>query len=253
MPETDPLQPWDDWSRRPYIVEIARQCALALRATDELTEALNTQGTVSLAVQYAEQAFLGAAANVSKMFSPSSQKPWARMRGQKLLELFNVAANSPVLDRDVRNHFEHIDDRIDSWILAQPRLTAEQVEAGEMDALATAPPARLRIVDPKAGTISFGEAEVSVPDLYTELARILSVARDLEPAANTQPGLAELIATLPYYPEELRLSAPSRRPDEPVTAGLDTANLPSFEEALRHALEEAAKLEDDAETPRNAT
>jgi hypothetical protein len=140
------LPEWDDWTRRPYLVEVSRQCALAMQAAVELFEALRQEGT-HFAAWYSAQAFLGATANVSKLLKPPpSRSPQvargAQFRGKRLRELLGVKNDAPLLQRGVRNHFEHLDARIDAWLLAQPRPKADELERGELQAFAevTVPP-----------------------------------------------------------------------------------------------------------------
>jgi hypothetical protein len=186
---------------------------------------------------------------LSKLFKPQPRTSWASERGRRLRELFEVEDDSPVLNRDVRNCFEHIDEHLDAWVLAQPQLTAEQVEAGDLDPLAAAPPPLLRVIRSEDGVIAVRNDHVNVPEVVAELRRVQAIAREIEPLARTYPVLAEALATLPFYPSELRLSAPTRRPDEPVTTGAaPIPDLPPLEEALRDAINEAAVHSSDQES-----
>jgi hypothetical protein len=141
------LPEWDDWTRRPYLVEISRQCALAMQAAVELFEALRQEGT-HFAAWYSAQAFLGATANVSKLLKPHFHRdrrrsPEGHSSGENGYMNFLVSKNdAPLLQRGVRNHFEHLDARIDAWHLAQPRPKADELERGELQAFAevTVPP-----------------------------------------------------------------------------------------------------------------
>jgi hypothetical protein len=163
----------------------------------------------------------------------------AQFRGKRLRELLGVKNDAPLLQRGVRNHFEHLDARIDAWHLAQPRPKADELERGELQAFAevTVPP--IRIIRPEDGVIAFRDEELDVPAVVEELGRILNPVRALEPLANVHPDLGSLLAVLPYYPPELQLSAPSRRPNEPVTAGIDVEAAHLLEDALREALRKA--------------
>jgi hypothetical protein len=162
------------------------------------------------------------------------------VRGERLRQDLGVGIKSPVLNRAVRNHFEHLDERIDEWLLAQPQLTAEELEADELQGLIDAPPPPLRIIRAEDGVIAYRDEELDVPLLLGELQRILTTARTLEPLANFDPGVGALLAALPAFPPELQLSAPTRRPDEPVTAGMDLEAVRTLDHALREALHKAA-------------
>jgi hypothetical protein len=211
------LPEWDDWARRPYLVEISRQCAMAMEAAAELFEAVSQEG-IHLAAWYSAQAFLGATANVSKLLKPPQPRSTHMAR---LAELLGVEDAAPSLQRGVRNHFEHLDARIDEWLWSQRRPTAEELERGDFQAFADLAPPPLRIIRPEDGVIAFRDEELDVPAILEELGRILNAVQEIEPLARVHPDLGALLAVLPYYPHELRLDAPSRRPDEPVTTGIE--------------------------------
>lgn len=234
---------WDDWAQRIYLVEVARQCTFALLAATELTESLQRDG-IRERSWYATQSFLTSTANVSKLLYPAApgekNKPevicWRLKRGKMLRELLGVKIGDPLLDRKVRNGFEHIDEKIDEWLIRQPRPTIEQVEGGNAPFTPESPTIPLRIVRPKDGVISFRDVEVDIVAVVRRLTEILEKARELEPLTGYDPGLGALLATLPTYPPELRLNAPSRRPHEPLTSGLEISSISSLEDALRVAL-----------------
>lgn len=63
------------------------------------------------------QGLLVTTANISKMLWPS--KPEAKERGKRLRELFRVEEDSLLKDRKFGNHFEHFDERLDTWSKSQ--------------------------------------------------------------------------------------------------------------------------------------
>lgn len=64
------------------------------------------------------QAFLVAVANISKILSPNKKY---ESRGEKLRKMLQIPINSPVLNRNFRNDFEHYDERIESWASSSKR------------------------------------------------------------------------------------------------------------------------------------
>jgi len=64
------------------------------------------------------QNILHQAGCVSRYFFPVGQKvkPLHAERGARLREAFLVAADNPLADRDLRNAFEHFDERLDRYI-----------------------------------------------------------------------------------------------------------------------------------------
>ncbi|MER9233633.1 hypothetical protein NKI56_16270 [Mesorhizobium sp. M0622] len=57
-------------------------------------------------------------ANVSKIFWPHQN---AAARGQRLRKLANLPDRHALADRRLRNHIEHIDERLDDWTTPSPR------------------------------------------------------------------------------------------------------------------------------------
>jgi hypothetical protein len=68
---------------------------------------------------YAVQVLVSAAANLSKAFWGQGGK---LSKQREVLRLsVGVADFSPLLLTDMRNNFEHIDDRLDTWFYTSPR------------------------------------------------------------------------------------------------------------------------------------
>lgn len=59
---------------------------------------------------------LSHSANLSKVFWPPSSKAEIVTRGQAMRTLFDVTDESPLFDRAVRNGFEHLDERLHTWL-----------------------------------------------------------------------------------------------------------------------------------------
>jgi hypothetical protein len=188
------------------------------------------------------ETFLICVAKVSKMLRPSPRRrneplqdyEWRQLRGSKLRRLLNVKTDSPVLDRAVRNASEHFDERIDRWISQQPRMSAEEVEAG---LVAPVSPPPVRMVSPEADTVTIAGSKISMTDIEHELRRLLTQAVALEPLAGLgHPELAYHLAGIQPFPRDLNLFAPTRRPDESVLAGVDpetVKQIPDLLDAIR--------------------
>jgi len=84
--------------------KIAKRAAERLRATHDNFDHIETWGSI--------QAFLGAAANVSKILWPN--KKYAD-RGESLREFLGIEKDNPLSSREFRNHFEHYDERIEEY------------------------------------------------------------------------------------------------------------------------------------------
>jgi hypothetical protein len=60
---------------------------------------------------------LGHSAALSRFFFPAAVTPLARARAARLRRTFEVADNSPLQNRDLRNALEHFDERLDEYLL----------------------------------------------------------------------------------------------------------------------------------------
>jgi hypothetical protein len=111
-----------------YIREVKNQARFVELAWECLH---NNRGKDEDKTWYSVQALLGAAANLSKLFNPP--KPgigskeekeiayeFAKRRAEELRKAFGVDEQFELLDRDVRNHFEHFDYRLDLWTRENP-------------------------------------------------------------------------------------------------------------------------------------
>lgn len=100
-----------------YTEEVWLHAKIALREFDQLEALLNNPMTRQhREVWVVLQAFLTHAGMVSKLLSPPSSAPVSRHRGRILSQHLNVAASSPILNRDARNAIEHLDERMDNWL-----------------------------------------------------------------------------------------------------------------------------------------
>ena len=99
-----PFGPYDEatWSR------YERQAAEARRALQRLRD-FDVPGRTWFAVQ----GVLTAAANLSKLLWGSGDKPGAQASRAPLRSSVGVTNDSPLRSPKVRNHFEHIDERIE--------------------------------------------------------------------------------------------------------------------------------------------
>jgi hypothetical protein len=89
--------------------EVLWQTRIALTAHDDMQAALRSNDRPRF--WYATQAFLSAAANVSKLLGTPKSKDAAAERAALRARL-RVSDDSLLLDRELRNHFEHYDTRI---------------------------------------------------------------------------------------------------------------------------------------------
>jgi len=97
-----------------FLGEIVLQAKIALRAFERLN---NNHDTFDYEdVWGAVQSILIATGNVSKILWPQSKY---KERGEKLRTMLNISEQNPLSDRKFRNHFEHYDERVETWLEKQ--------------------------------------------------------------------------------------------------------------------------------------
>jgi len=94
-----------------FLHELQRQAAFGLTASADLDIALASANVDR--TWYSVQALLVAVGNLSKVLWPAASK--SVPRGQALRTLLNVPDSSPLAPRTFRNHFEHFDERLETW------------------------------------------------------------------------------------------------------------------------------------------
>jgi hypothetical protein len=99
-----------------FVREVERQARFALIAAHDLDRAL-TAGDMDR-LWYSIQGLLVSVGNVSKLLWPSANHA---PRGETLRKLLGVPNDSALAPRTFRNHFEHFDERLESWATSSAR------------------------------------------------------------------------------------------------------------------------------------
>ncbi len=95
-----------------YIGEIVLQIQIAERAANRLP--IEPSGFDHIEVWCSIQSILVAAGNVSKiLWSQGNNK--SKTRSKKLRKMLDIDENNILSERKFRNHFEHYDERIQTW------------------------------------------------------------------------------------------------------------------------------------------
>lgn len=98
-----------------FLQEIGSQILGARRAMDRLRQA--TRNGDAEAAYHDVADFLNHAALVSKILNPSKKAgSQASLRGEYLCGVLKIEKSEIALGRKLRNHLEHIDERLDKWI-----------------------------------------------------------------------------------------------------------------------------------------
>jgi hypothetical protein len=185
----------DDLVLRIFRSEVAFQCRVALTATWRLNELLAEREPTeaTMGQMWNElQAILVASANLSKMFWGSRGK--LEPQRKPLRESFRVANDSPLRDTDLRNDFEHFDERIESWYSAsqgRSRIFVGRYIGPRGGGIVTDDPTNddehvWRQFDPATKVVAFWDHAVSIQDIIAEVDRILKIWLAQE-AANRPP------------------------------------------------------------------
>jgi hypothetical protein len=124
-----------------FLMWAITECARAIKAIDEIARLASLRDTSNpgFVVLEGQSVFdeirlaLQCSANVSKVFWPQQS---AAARGERLRQLTGLDAKHPLSSRKLRNHIEHIDERLDEWTSPSPRpfLTIELVLHAETNA-----------------------------------------------------------------------------------------------------------------------
>lgn len=142
-------------------MEINRQCKFALTALEDMdlgNEEVNPR------FWYSVQAFLSASANASKLLWGSTEEIARRRR--PIRQSLGISDDSPLRSRSFRNHFDHFDERLETWFQdwarGGPRGGSDSY-VGDIDELEIGELA-LRNFDTKTKTLTFrGEKLALVP------------------------------------------------------------------------------------------
>lgn len=165
---------------RIFQAEIELQCKFIMAAAHELNAALVTGSGDDIWRHL--QSILVASASLSKMFWGSgagSNEELAKSR-QSLRESLAVSDESPLRDVELRNDFEHFDERLERWFAtSEHRNYFGRVIGPGRQLISPQPPATdmFQQFDPGNGEVTFWAHTVSLRDLLAEVSRILPLAR----------------------------------------------------------------------------
>ena len=159
--------------RKIFPGELRRQATFGLLAARDLQHALRAQDQDR--VWYSVQSLLVATGNISKILWPPS--PAARERGEYLRNLFQVTDDSPLEPRTLRNHFEHFDERIESWAQSSARRNFADSNIGPSGMIAGLDLADfLRSYDTSRNAVTFQGDSVEIGPLVHAFRALLEAA-----------------------------------------------------------------------------
>ena len=156
--------------------EIELQAQLAAKAAERLvTEEADFD---AIELWSAIQSILTAAANVSRILSPP--RPESKTRGAMLRDLLQIDASNPLLQRKLRNHFEHYDERIEEWFSSMTRSTyVDQIIGPLPGFLRDFPQNAHRQYDPATQTLTFRGDSLNLRSILEALEEIRGRVRSV--------------------------------------------------------------------------
>ena len=172
---------------RVFQLEIANQCEFGLRAAGDLFHGRDPW--------YAAQNLLGAVGNISKaLWGPNLATRKAR---KPLRDSLAVTEPNVLETGNVRNHWEHFDERLDEWWRDSTQhnyvdRNIGPVPAGQM-APGSTPVDVFRNFDTATGELAFWGDTFNVPAMVRELDRLYLTAKaeSAKPHSDRQPPGAQ--------------------------------------------------------------
>ena len=154
--------------------QVLLQCDFALIAAEDLNEALK-QADVTRTFS-AIQGMLTATANISKALWGQGGRLEAQRR--ELRDSIGVLDNSSLQDVNMRNNFEHFDDRLDRWHEKSARHNFADMNIGPSSAIAGLDDIDMfRMFDPRTTDLVFWGERFNLQELIDGTKRIHPTVR----------------------------------------------------------------------------
>jgi hypothetical protein len=173
----------DEWMDlmllRIFQQQVLLQCEFMLLAAADINESLKAidEGRVPVdRVFYAIQNLLVAAANASKaLWGPRGSLSAER---QALRDSIGISDDSPLYKIDMRNNFEHFDERLDSWWARSARHNFADLSIGPPSMIEGLEDSELfRFFDPRTTDVTFWGQRFNIQELIDEVSRIIPALR----------------------------------------------------------------------------
>lgn len=156
--------------------QVVNQCDFLIFAAHDINAAMSSDETAK--VFYGVQNLLNAGANISKMlWGQGGRKEEAR---KPLRESIGIANDSPLRQVTMRNHFEHMDERIDRWANESAGHNHIDLIIGSknMFVMDTEDIDMFRWFNPETTDVFFWGDEFNLKALVDEATKILSKLRE---------------------------------------------------------------------------
>jgi hypothetical protein len=158
-----------------FLIEIISQIAGAKRALERLRQATKEKGDAEAAYDHVAD-FLNHAAVVSKILDPPRSKN--KSRGQYLQRILHVVMSEPALNRALRDHLEHIDERLEDWTAANT--SGIYIDKGliQISVLGAEDEEPIRNLDLSTGRYRFIGQDFDLAEIDASLDRIFRAATE---------------------------------------------------------------------------
>lgn len=154
---------------RMFQAQVAAQCEIVLHQYDELNAAV--QRCSPSEAFAALQALLTAAANISKACWGQKGKKTAQRA--PLRTSIGLGENSPIQDTDMRNSYDHIDERLEDWWQESPNHDIADGNIGPANMVSGLRPVEMfRGYDPATQTAFFWGESFDIRAIVNEVNRI---------------------------------------------------------------------------------
>jgi hypothetical protein len=160
----------DTFLLRVFQRQVLDQCNFLLLSAKEIDAGL-AMGNPDH-ILYGIQNLLNAGANISKMLW--GQKGKFANKRTRLRESINVADDSPLRNVNMRNNFEHMDERLDRWWAdSKAHNHADMIIGPKNSFVGIEPTDMFRMFDPHTTDVIFWGEEFNIQALVNEAQRIL--------------------------------------------------------------------------------
>lgn len=155
---------------RTFQNQVLLECKFALLAADDLSEAVNQHDTTR--IFYAIQNFLNAVGNISKaLWGQTGSRDKER---RALRDSIGISDDSVLQHVNMRDNYEHFDERIDRWWQQSSRHNYADLNIGTPSMISSLEETDMfRTFDPQTGDVIFWGQSFNVPVLIDEITRIL--------------------------------------------------------------------------------
>lgn len=155
----------DPTHRRAFVVMAGSMVEQGILAVDLINEGVSGD---SRRAWLGISALLGGAASVSKIVWPSSSLCRTEVRDH-----LRLTDDSVLRDRALRNHIEHLDERIDRWWTTSPNHIIVDTMIGPRSGVGVSHGGDMfRLYDPDTRLVYFNDESFDIQALVDELSRI---------------------------------------------------------------------------------